>query len=139
MAKKVKGFFRGGDRQQSEHGNSKYPWSRWMDGSIWELLCGTDFDCQLSSFRGILYASAKRHGISVRIQTQVPLGLIRFQFFSAFEEDATATQDEVEAEAVDQQPPVTVVLPDVVTSSEGWSMFEAEMLKGMPTDHDSTD
>jgi len=55
MAKKVKSFdFTPVGRP------AKYPWDQWLDGGIWELKAGEDFDTEIASFRVQIQANAKR-------------------------------------------------------------------------------
>ena len=40
----------------------KYPWDAWGDGSVWELVRGTDFKTTVSSMRQTAMKAAKRYG-----------------------------------------------------------------------------
>lgn len=33
---------------------SKYPWHRWLDGRVWQLKMGEDFECKLGTFRSLV-------------------------------------------------------------------------------------
>lgn len=44
-----------------------YPWSDWLDGGIWQLVKGDDFDCEAKSFRHSAYSAATRAGVSLRV------------------------------------------------------------------------
>lgn len=45
-----------------------YPWDEWLDGRIWKLTKGVDFQCKLDSFRmACVYAAANR-GVKLRLQ-----------------------------------------------------------------------
>jgi hypothetical protein len=46
---------------------SRYPWAEWLDGQIWKLTNGTDFDCTPSAFGNAAYRYARRHGMTVRV------------------------------------------------------------------------
>ncbi len=38
----------------------KYPWDEWLDGQVWELTKGVDFDCKLSSLRATAWTQGCR-------------------------------------------------------------------------------
>ena len=61
MAKKIRTFPEQIGRPET------YPWSDWLDGGIWELVKGNDFDCEAKSFRHSAYSAASRAGVSVRV------------------------------------------------------------------------
>ena len=44
----------------------KYPWSEWMDGQIWKVKRGVDFEVSTLSFAGFLRGHAKRKGKTVK-------------------------------------------------------------------------
>jgi hypothetical protein len=46
--------------------NSKYPWVTWLDGEIWELVPGEDFDGKPTNFRSAAIAQARRRGGRVK-------------------------------------------------------------------------
>jgi hypothetical protein len=48
----------------------KYPWEQWLDGHVWKLSQGEDFDVDLESFRSAIYMAASRKGI--RVKTHIP-------------------------------------------------------------------
>jgi hypothetical protein len=48
---------------------SKYPWAEWLDGGIWELTQGHDFDGQTHAFRSNARAQAKKRGGKLRART----------------------------------------------------------------------
>ncbi len=50
----------------------KYPWDQWLDGKIWRLEHGTDFQGEVESMRVNIYTAAKRIGIKVRTSVEVP-------------------------------------------------------------------
>lgn len=49
------------------HGLSIYPWGEWFDGRVHKLIAGQDFKVSNVSFRGAIYAKAKRSGHKVRV------------------------------------------------------------------------
>ena len=61
MAKKVKELperLGGGMSEQ-------YPWDEWLDGDVWMLAQGEDFDVVPTSFANTVRSAAKRRGYSV--------------------------------------------------------------------------
>ena len=44
----------------------KYPWGEWLDGRVWRLTRGFDFDCTIQSFRVMVHKSARDRGMKVR-------------------------------------------------------------------------
>ena len=57
MARKVK-------EMPVSHRASRYPWDEWMDGNIWELSPGKDFECSLPSMRQQVYQAAANAELS---------------------------------------------------------------------------
>jgi hypothetical protein len=47
-------------------GVTKYPWDEWLDGSIWVVVHGKDFQCAPGSLVVYLYHKASSKGLSVR-------------------------------------------------------------------------
>lgn len=45
---------------------SRYPWDEWLDGSVWELGRGDDFQAKPSTFRTNAQTQAKKRGGRVR-------------------------------------------------------------------------
>ena len=45
---------------------SKYPWADWLDGEIWELKSGEDFDGKPTNFRSVALAQARNRGGKVK-------------------------------------------------------------------------
>ena len=72
---KVLGSF---DFQQSES-KTKYPWHKWSDGQIWELVEGEDYLVSYGSMRSMIHMRAKRDSRSVRVNATGP-GLV-LQFY----------------------------------------------------------
>ena len=55
----------------------KYPWEEWLDGSIWELTHGKDFEPAPRVFRTMAYTRARDHGVSLR--THIGDGVVVLQ------------------------------------------------------------
>lgn len=47
-------------------GFKKYPWHEWMDGRIWKLCRGVDFECDPKSMRTQISVYARRKGLRTR-------------------------------------------------------------------------
>jgi hypothetical protein len=45
---------------------SRYPWDEWLDGNVWELVRGEDFQAKLTTFRANAQGQAKKRGGRVR-------------------------------------------------------------------------
>ncbi len=45
---------------------SRYPWGQWLDGSIWELTHGEDFNGKPNTFRANARVQAKKRGGTIR-------------------------------------------------------------------------
>jgi hypothetical protein len=45
-----------------------YPWDEWLDGRVWELEQGKDFQSTTQSFRQIAYNRAGQRGKSAAVQ-----------------------------------------------------------------------
>jgi hypothetical protein len=61
----------------------RYPWDDWLDGSVWKLQAGVDFDADVDQFRNRCYTMAARRELSVRT-TKVIEGddiFLVFQFY----------------------------------------------------------
>jgi hypothetical protein len=74
MARTLKRF----DFPERHAANSRYPWDQWLDGQIWQITRGEDFDISTESMRVRLYPAAKARGGSIR--TNVKGSTITFQF-----------------------------------------------------------
>lgn len=46
----------------------KYPWKDWLNGSVWELHKGADFDCSILTIRSAACYAAMRRGKRVSVQ-----------------------------------------------------------------------
>ena len=44
-----------------------YDWLKLLNGSVWELSRGVDFDGEPDSFRGTVYSAAARAGLAVTV------------------------------------------------------------------------
>ena len=44
----------------------RYPWDEWLDGSVWELEKGRDFNSKVPTFRANAQTQARKRGRSVR-------------------------------------------------------------------------
>lgn len=55
------------DYQWERKRNSKYPWEIWLDGRVWKLTKGVDFDCSVNSMRLAAFSKAKRDGTTLNI------------------------------------------------------------------------
>lgn len=49
----------------------KYPYSQWLDGSVWKLKRGKDFDCTITSLRSGITKWVDRHMRGASVQSQV--------------------------------------------------------------------
>ncbi len=54
---------------------AKYPWDEWLNGEIWQLLEGVDFQPKAHSFRVQVHHKAQTVGKTVRTQ-QIEGGLV---------------------------------------------------------------
>jgi hypothetical protein len=50
--------------------SSRYPWDEYLDGSVWELTRGEDFQCSVNSIQGAARAQANRRRGTVRMRTR---------------------------------------------------------------------
>lgn len=71
MAKKLENF-------EFKRTGTSYPWHEWMDGAVWGLTPGVDFDCTTAAFRVSCYGSAKSRGGTVK--TVMDNGTLAIQF-----------------------------------------------------------
>lgn len=42
-----------------------YPWDEWLDGSVWLLKQGEDFQTSVNAFRATAHVAGKRRGVKV--------------------------------------------------------------------------
>jgi hypothetical protein len=75
MAEKLKEF------KFQTRGPRKYDWDQWMDGEIWRVSQGQDFDPPPRNFLSSLHNMAKRKGMKVR--ANVEGNSVVFQFYAA--------------------------------------------------------
>ncbi len=72
MAERLESF------EFGKKGSGKYPWDKWMDGSIWVATRGVDFDVTAESFRqGVIKAGIRWGGNS---RSHVEGDTVVFQF-----------------------------------------------------------
>lgn len=50
-------------------GLGRYPWEEWLDGGIWKLKQGEDFQAKLQTFRSNAGTQAKKRGGKLRTRT----------------------------------------------------------------------
>lgn len=55
------------DFQFSSGRKTKYPWNTWLNGKIWQIKQGEDFDCSVTSMYSVLVQTAKRKGLKYKI------------------------------------------------------------------------
>lgn len=48
-------------------GGRKYDWDKWLNGKPWKLVADEDFEVPIDSFRGAIWANARRHQLAVRV------------------------------------------------------------------------
>lgn len=63
MAKVVK------DHKFTENGRQKYDWDKWLDGQIWRLEHGVDFDANCKVIQVLAHRQANQRGKKVRTAT----------------------------------------------------------------------
>jgi len=59
---------------------SRYPWSDWTNGQIWQVRSGQDFESNIKTFVQGLYAYGKRHGLKVEVRTDPQNDVAVFRF-----------------------------------------------------------
>lgn len=59
---------------------SRYPWSEWTNGQIWQVKAGEDFESNIKTFVQGLYAYGKRHGLKVEVRTDMDNDIAAFRF-----------------------------------------------------------
>jgi hypothetical protein len=77
MARKLESFKEGGYTTPSR---SRYPWDEWMDGGIWEVKRGEDFQVSEKSMASTLYAQARAK--NQRVSVRVADGKVAFMFMN---------------------------------------------------------
>jgi hypothetical protein len=48
---------------------SQYPYDKWLDGRVWEIEQGIDFNCEVKSIRSMLFNAAYRRDLVLRTKT----------------------------------------------------------------------
>jgi hypothetical protein len=84
---------------ESPRSARRYPWSEWLDGSIWEICRGDDYDVTTENMRVNLHVKANAIGIKVRtkkVHDEGGEGLV-FQFLDPDAEEARELQAAVDA------------------------------------------
>ena len=51
------------------HHRTVYPWDEWLNGQIWQLKKGVDFETEIVSMYNLIRTTAKRRKLLIRIQT----------------------------------------------------------------------
>lgn len=62
MAEKITGF-KFGSTQSTGY---KYDWSEWLNGEVWKLVRGTDFETHPTALRTAIYNAAKSRGLKAK-------------------------------------------------------------------------
>lgn len=79
----------------------QYPWSEWLDGRVWKLEYGVDFEgADPNVFRNTVAAAAKRRGLSVRTSLHGEEDGPRFLYIQAFSksgENGSAPEEKASA------------------------------------------
>lgn len=81
MARQLESFDFGRGRPK---GTSRYDWDHWLDGSIWELTQGLDFQRTVEEFRNVVYVTAARRGIKVRTSSRRGSDVVVVQAYQNF-------------------------------------------------------
>lgn len=63
----------------------KYNWATWLDGRIWQMVRGEDFQISSKSFQLAVLSTAKRRGLTVK--TRVDGDIVTFQVTGKKETD----------------------------------------------------
>jgi len=61
-----------------QHGNSKYPWYKWLSGKPYKVKRGRDFEVSKQQFQNLLHVTAKRKGYLLKSMSRGDW--ITFQF-----------------------------------------------------------
>lgn len=54
----------------SQRNSDGYPWDEWLNGSLWRLVAGADFQGDVTVFRRKAYAAAKARDMAVGTKTR---------------------------------------------------------------------
>ena len=63
------------------HGNRRYAWEEWLDGTVWKAKRGEDYVITTVSFQQRLRSKAAALGIKVRANRDEEDGSVVFQFY----------------------------------------------------------
>lgn len=66
MAEQLKSY----EFTKSSGRRSKYPWDEWLDGTIWRVKQGEDFDIDTKNFRNSVRAAAFKRGLGVHTEVE---------------------------------------------------------------------
>jgi len=80
---------KGGGPGRSE----KYPYDEWLDGKVWQLDEGTDFEVSKGSFMTSIRGAAKKRGLNVRSRVLETAVVVQ-----AFQPDGNGSLPEAPAE-----------------------------------------
>lgn len=58
---------------------SKYPWGEWLDGRVWKLTSGVDFDTNAATFRDMCFNRVS--GTDLKVRTRVKGNVIHLQAY----------------------------------------------------------
>lgn len=65
-------------RRQKKKGRvENYPFDQWLDGAVWRLHKGADYQVSHHSMRSAIYGAAKRRGL--RVETRMVNGVLLVQ------------------------------------------------------------
>lgn len=70
-------------KELAPHALRKYPWADWLDGRVWELTAGKDFDVTVESFRSTAIGKARDLGgkLRTRVVTHGTRRMLQIQFY----------------------------------------------------------
>ena len=54
------------DFEFTHRGSAKYPWDLWLDGQVWKIIRGTDYQCASASMRTAAFLAARTRNKNVR-------------------------------------------------------------------------
>jgi len=73
MAEKIK--------EHKFRSKGRYDWDSWLDGDIWVLKQGVDFDVELSTMRSVIFGAAYRRDMKARTTLNMKARTITVQAF----------------------------------------------------------
>jgi hypothetical protein len=68
-------------------GTRRYPWKSWMNGKVWRVTHGEDFDCGTQSFVSGLIIRAKSRGLAIDHDSNEAKTEVTFRFRPKTEEE----------------------------------------------------